>query len=114
MEPAAFAAEMMMVRKDKVDYRAAECCFHCAGFLRPDAPGVVNGQCVKVIGSVHPGSTCDLFEFAIDDDGDDDGRPDDREHINPSASSERDGHLRPQLCDGHERGRFLSTSETYG
>ena len=76
-----------------VDYRAAECCFHCAGFLRPDAPGVVEGQCVKVKGAIHPGSTCDLFEFAIDDDGDDDGRPDDREHTHPSPLSLSDGQL---------------------
>jgi hypothetical protein len=66
-----------MAKKDRavVDYRAAEACFHCSGFLRPDAPGVVLGQCVKVKGAVHPGSTCDLFEPGIEEDGDDNGNP---------------------------------------
>ena len=66
-----------MAKKDRaeVDYRAAEACFHCAGFLRPDAPGVVLGQCVKVKGAIHPGSCCDLFEPANEDDDDDDNNP---------------------------------------
>ena len=61
--------------KERVDYRPAEACFHCAGFLRPDEPGLVNGQCLKVRGAVHPGAVCDLFEPAIEEDGDDNGNP---------------------------------------
>jgi len=68
-------------------------------------------DCTKVRGEIHPGSTCDLFQWAADDDGDGDLSLDDRKSANPSPMSGRDGHLRPQLCDGHERGRFLSTSE---
>ena len=102
-----------MAKKDRaaVDLRAAECCFNCAGFLRPDAPGVVLGQCLKVRGGIHPASVCDLFEPALDDDDDDDGRPDDREHSNPSLSlSDGPGGLQLRESASAAAG-FLSTSE---
>ena len=103
--------EMMAKRdKEQVNYKPGRCCYHCASFMPPPAPPQVEGYCVRVRGEIHPGSCCDLHKWASDDDGDGDLRPDNHKRAHPSITLS-DGHLRPQLCDGHERGRFLSTSE---
>ena len=73
-----------MAKKDKaaVDYRAGEVCFHCQSFARPTEAGAILGHCSRVLGSVHPGSVCNLFEFGTEDDDDGDGRPSAQEFEN--------------------------------
>jgi hypothetical protein len=63
-----------MAKKDRasVDLRSAECCFACATFVRPNPPAVL-GTCLRVRGPIHPGDTCDLFEWG--EETDDDGNP---------------------------------------
>jgi hypothetical protein len=70
---------MTKKNKEQVGYGPAQCCFNCAGFARPHTPGVVLGHCVRVEGTIHPADTCRLFQWALADDDDDDGRPSARE-----------------------------------
>ena len=71
--------------KEQVGYEPAQCCFNCGGFARPHTPGVVLGSCVRVEGAIHPADTCQLFQWALADDDDGDGRPEIRRHLSLSA-----------------------------
>ena len=65
--------------KELVGHAPALCCFNCAWFARPSAPGAVLGTCMRVEGKLHPADICRLFSWALEDDDDGDGRPSARE-----------------------------------
>jgi len=76
-----------MAKKDKeqVGYGPAQCCFNCAWFARPSAPGAVLGHCMRVEGKIHPANTCRLFSWLLEEDDDGDGRPQAHDEVRINA-----------------------------
>src|SRR5262245_27621862 len=99
--------EMVKRGKEEVSYKPAQCCFNCAGFIRPYTAGVVLGHCMRVKGEIHPADTCDRFQWAEHDDDDGDGRPHDCTGANASQSSERDAQLRAAAASTSAAVRFF-------